>query len=1535
MNRKRRLKRGAALALACLMTAQLTAGVSWATATEDSTVVVQSPDGEGPSISVWVDQGVPYYQVKHGNVQMVEPSKLGLSTSLGEMKDEFTMGEVSWSQSDTTWSPVVGEQSQIRDHYQQASIPMTSGELTYTLEVRAYDTGVAFRYVLPESQESYTVSGEYTQFVFPAETVANVHQNGNQTMPKQVPVEQFSSTTYMRPLTLQYPNGYAMTICEANLDHYSVMAMTKDSSTPRALTAKYLGYKPSRPAGVKGQGPEVTVEGGTPSATPWRTFVVGENEAQLPANSSIVMNLNEAADEETYQFSNWVEPGSCLRAVTGMNTTDICDIVDQAQAKGIKYVLLDTGWYGPEYDVNCDPRLDPSLLDPSVPSDKILLDQYFAREGEDTFLPNGEGVFNTRGKGFDKYGNLGTPGTFQTNVDIPAICDYANRHDVGIILYVNGVYLPDSSGRDRFGAEELFSKFESWGVKGVKPGFVHVRAQKYESYMQEVVEAAARHHLIMTVHDEYVTTGLERTFPNLFCTEGILGDEGIGKNSPNVEQDIATLFTRTIQGPTDHTFCWPGKATKAYALASPLMFRTGMSVLYWYTNPDAVPEQDKDKMGFWDNFPGTWEESLYLEGSMYEYATYARRSGQTWYLGSLTAVERTLEVPLDFLEPGVTYVAELYTDGSDADARAGWNSAAKKNQTLEVNRYLVTCDTVLKRDLKYGFGYAAKMTPATQEELDTLTPYSPQLELLKTRWEEGMKLESGNYGPDSWAAFQQAMDEAKAILDDPNAYTTQQMDEALEALTRSMEALVDLTPIQALLGQVDRLTPHHYSLGSWAELSAVVEQAEEMLAGSFSQSEMDEMCRLLEQALEELETAPNAQVDRQVYLSDLEYTNQSWSVSQGQQSMIKKDKNRADGTLALMVNGKKTQFPKGMGLDAPGELYYNIEGMGYELFQGYVGVDANKPDMGSIIFRVYGDGQLLYESRKANTGKDEAQYFSIPIAGVKQLRLESDMVDNRNGDWADWADAQLVTYRQPQGDVVSISVDGMSLDEFQPQRTTYYYPVESGAEVPVVTAACTANATVSVTQAQQTPGTARVLLSRVDGSQEEYLVHFCTTRHMEYLSDLDESSIVSNTLHYDKVFQDTSCKGDPIAVTKEDGKTKWSFEKGIGVHANDLTDSSVVYDIQGKGYQRFECYVGMRYAVYDEEINSGYHPPRSSVVFRVYVDDETQPRYESPVMYARTPAQWVSVDVADASTIRLVVDAKGDKSADHANWADAQFLSCVVKDENVNKTLLQKTYEYAENLPTQGVVESAVVAFEQAKVQAKEVLDNDYATQEEVNAAWDALLEAIWGLGLTQGDKTMLEQLIAKADNMIASADKYVATHWKQLVDALDAANEVMDDGNAMEEDVQPAAEALLNAILAQRFKADKAILDDLIGQAEGINLEGYTAQSVAAFRTALTKAQAVMADATLSEDDQAKVDEAVAALSAAMDGLTADGAPETTDKPEASEKPENTHKPQATEKPEDVPQTGDSAQLMGYVAALAAAVVVMGSTMVVRRRRS
>ena len=280
---------------------------------------------------------------------------------------------------------------------------------------------------------------------------------------------------------------------------------------------------------------------------------------------------------------------------------------------------------------------------------------------------------------------------------------------------------------------------------------------------------------------------------------------------------------------------------------------------------------------------------------------------------------------------------------------------------------------------------------------------------------------------------------------------------------------------------------------------------------------------------------------------------------------------------------------------------------------------------------------------------------------------------------------------------------------------------------------------------------------------------------------------------------------------------------------------------------------------------------------------------------------------------------------------------------DVITVLLEKVYAEAAAQDYSNLIDSAKTYYEKALAEGKAILDNPSAyTQEQVDEATDHLFTAVALLDWVKGDPYMLQLLVERGDQMMANADKYVETNWQQLVGALDAAKKILADADdTMQGEMDTAADVLLDAIVAQRYKADKSILEDLIGKAEGMDLTGYTAESVATFRTALAAAQAVMADATLSVDDQKVVDDAVAALQSAMDGLTAGGAPETTDKPEASDKPETTNKPEATDKPnatekpaEKPAQTGDSAQLMLYVAALGAAVVALSTATVVRKRR-
>ena len=196
---------------------------------------------------------------------------------------------------------------------------------------------------------------------------------------------------------------------------------------------------------------------------------------------------------------------------------------------------------------------------------------------------------------------------------------------------------------------------------------------------------------------------------------------------------------------------------------------------------------------------------------------------------------------------------------------------------------------------------------------------------------------------------------------------------------------------------------------------------------------------------------------------------------------------------------------------------------------------------------------------------------------------------------------------------------------------------------------------------------------------------------------------------------------------------------------------------------------------------------------------------------------------------------------------------------------------------------------------------------------------------------------MAKAEAMVAEQDKYVQTDWQQLVDALAQAQELLEDsGNALAGDVGEASEALLNAILAQRYKANKENLEDILNQAQAVDLSGYTAQSVAVFQAALAEAQAVMADETLSVEDQDAVDAAVEALASAMNGLTAEPTPQPTQTPEASQTPEATQKPVVSEKPEtNVPQTGDASQLAAMVGVLMSSATALGGVAIARKRRN
>ena len=216
----------------------------------------------------------------------------------------------------------------------------------------------------------------------------------------------------------------------------------------------------------------------------------------------------------------------------------------------------------------------------------------------------------------------------------------------------------------------------------------------------------------------------------------------------------------------------------------------------------------------------------------------------------------------------------------------------------------------------------------------------------------------------------------------------------------------------------------------------------------------------------------------------------------------------------------------------------------------------------------------------------------------------------------------------------------------------------------------------------------------------------------------------------------------------------------------------------------------------------------------------------------------------------------------------------VVGEEEPSQPVSKKTLEYflneakgyVEDGTVSGLVESIQQMFTDAIAKGEAVMADEDATREEVLDAAADLMFAIHALDMKAADKTDLEMALDLAEMIDLS--KYAEAGQAEYLAAKEAAEAVLADGDAMQPETDEAWNTLVEAMNALRLKADKSVLEDLISQMEGMDLSGYTEESVTVFRAAFAAANAVLTDEALNVDDQAEVDEAVNALQAAYDGL-------------------------------------------------------------------
>ncbi len=568
--------------------------------------ILQSPDGQ-----ITLDFGVrdtskcsgcPMYRITYDGKTVIAPSRMGFDIKGNSPLDkDFSIDSEESGSHDSTWSPVFGERSSIRDNYNFYKVKLKkNGDTDYSLEIefRAYDAGVAFRYTINIEAINIEIKTENTEFRF-SDDYISWQVTSAQGVYEKKPLSRMYVDTE-RPLTIKIDENLYAAIAEAALVDFSRMRLKAKNSKPIAVTAALAG----------------PVTGALPITTPWRVISIAGSPARLLENNDIILNLNESC---AIKDTSWIKPGKVIREVT-LTTDGGMATVDFAAKHNIKYVLFDAGWYGPENNDASD-------------ATTVTVD----------------------------------PARSAGPLDLKAVIAHAKEKGVGIILYVNHRALEKQ-------LDEILPLYKSWGVAGIKFGFVNVGPQEWTSWLHNAVRRAAEYDLMVDIHDEYRPTGYSRTYPNLVTQEGIGGDE----TSPTNEQTLNILFTRMLAGAADNTVCYfdsrvTKNATHASQLAKAVILYSPFQVLYWYDRPADAPRKaggaggefnvisETPELEFYDALPTTWDDSKVLYGNIGKYAAIARRSGKEWYIGAMTAGEaRTFQIPLYFLTPGVKYTASIY-----------------------------------------------------------------------------------------------------------------------------------------------------------------------------------------------------------------------------------------------------------------------------------------------------------------------------------------------------------------------------------------------------------------------------------------------------------------------------------------------------------------------------------------------------------------------------------------------------------------------------------------------------------------------------------------------------------------------------------------------------------------------------------------------------------------------------------------------------------------------------------------------------------
>jgi alpha-glucosidase len=291
-----------------------------------------------------------FYSIHHGNQTVVEWSKLGITCNGDNWNKQLVAIPSPVQLHDTIWTPVYGERDRIRDHYNESVISITRENRKFPvlqLIVRAYDSGIAFRYKFATNENGgpyLHITGESTEFNFQKNTKAWFTARA-QSLHQLLPLKNWPDESD-RPLTLELPNGLFACLAEAQMTNFSRSKFKLNPNKENSILTSIYG----------------DVDEIAPFASPWRVVMVAEKAGDLLANNDLILNLNPPC---AIADPSWIKPGQVMRETT-LSTSGAKKLVDFAVARNIKYIHFDAGWYGFENDyladattVTVDPRRNP------------------------------------------------------------------------------------------------------------------------------------------------------------------------------------------------------------------------------------------------------------------------------------------------------------------------------------------------------------------------------------------------------------------------------------------------------------------------------------------------------------------------------------------------------------------------------------------------------------------------------------------------------------------------------------------------------------------------------------------------------------------------------------------------------------------------------------------------------------------------------------------------------------------------------------------------------------------------------------------------------------------------------------------------------------------------------------------------------------------------------------------------------------------------------------------------------------------------